>query len=501
MNEEYGDLEDFFVNFLGVRRIDLGMAVSELKDAGKRLSLTDVRTSIWTLNSLLEAEEQRDFSLGPEDNIFPVRESNGDVHCASTSSDFVVVDRYYEWSAFEGRVRSLDFTLEEVAKLRPLLRWANLERCLLSRCVREVTSLGDSPAELVLDREQQIANRAHALLRYVLCVIMLRDEFLQRFRIAIHAGSPRAHGRQKQEALYTLLQNARVFRTDGVVSGIKLSQDGDSYTADGKSIAVYLWEDSTSLKVYLPTHRKQRKHAFNNILPKKVLEWFMTDPKSLIPTNTVAENLNATKDVFTTDPSLLDETLEENGIATVEIDNSDEIELSETASTISDEDDLGLNGFAALELGHGNETAMSDSASTVSGPTDNGRSAVYTPAGSTEAGEPYSTTVSASSQHGHGGPRLQPHRQHSSPYDLPMGPEISPVTPPHLASDDSQYIDLLQAVITAARRESIPAHNATDIVPSGVSTTERQRFRFRHSSQIERDCKIGAAGELYVSHI
>lgn len=176
LNEEYNDLEDFFVDFLGVRRINVEMAIDELKDAGQRLSLTDVKSSILTVNSLLEIDKPGAYSLDSGDPVFPVREADGTLGCVSSSVEFFVIDLSYEAGVPKGRVRFLDFSLEEVIKLQPFLRWANLEDRLLSNNTKKFPSRGDSPAELVSDREQQISNRARALLRFVHRGLSLRQQ-------------------------------------------------------------------------------------------------------------------------------------------------------------------------------------------------------------------------------------------------------------------------------------------------------------------------------------
>jgi hypothetical protein len=82
------------------------------------------------------------------------------------------------------------------------------------------------------------------------------------------------------------------------------------------------------------------------------------------------------------------------------------------------------------------------------------------------------------------------------------------MTPLVLAvAEDTQYRALLDRVVAAARAATFPSRGAfamsglRDALPGnfagfdGLDTVNR----FRSSSQFERDKKIGAAGELYVS--
>ena len=81
---------------------------------------------------------------------------------------------------------------------------------------------------------------------------------------------------------------------------------------------------------------------------------------------------------------------------------------------------------------------------------------------------------------------------------------------PHaqLSAEDIHYRALLNRVLTAARAATLPTRGAYDMTSllESLSGREIASFdgldainRFRSSSQIERDKKIGAAGELYVS--
>lgn len=170
LSDEYEHLYGFFTEFLGVKPVDLEMAVNELREAGDEASSADaIRDSIWTVNSLLSVSaEWPESNQVTESRIFPVRLPSGEVNCLSKGAEFFVVDREPYRVAFERHVKLLDFTLAEVAELDPFLRWAKLEGRYLSSCVEEVTSFGGGDAVVVLDSQKQICNRAHALLRFVL---------------------------------------------------------------------------------------------------------------------------------------------------------------------------------------------------------------------------------------------------------------------------------------------------------------------------------------------
>lgn len=170
LNNDYEDLLGLFVDFLGVKPVDLLMAIDELKEVGSGQStpIQEVKDSIWTVNSLL-ATESRPPRSGDvvRGRIFPIRHPNGSVTCQSKTTEFLVVDREPLRLSFETKVKFLDFTLEEVVRLRPFLEWTHLEDRYLSYCVKEITSFHGGAAQPTLNTDRQIRNRAYALLRSV----------------------------------------------------------------------------------------------------------------------------------------------------------------------------------------------------------------------------------------------------------------------------------------------------------------------------------------------
>lgn len=169
LNSDYEELHDFFVNALGVRPVTLSMAIDELKEAGGRqpISVEEVKASLLTVNSLLCSESDAQQPEIMESNIFPVRYPESGVRCVSAQTQFFIFDRESLRSSFEDHVKFLDFSLEEIVKLRPFLSWARVEDRYISRCVREFTSIQDSGTHPMSKHGHEFRHRAHALLRYV----------------------------------------------------------------------------------------------------------------------------------------------------------------------------------------------------------------------------------------------------------------------------------------------------------------------------------------------
>jgi hypothetical protein len=81
-----------------------------------------------------------------------------------------------------------------------------------------------------------------------------------------------------------------------------------------------------------------------------------------------------------------------------------------------------------------------------------------------------------------------------------------------VASDDTQYGVLLERAVAAAQRATFPSRGSFDMsdlrnnLPGQHGYDTFESFdgidtitRFRSANQLERDKKVGAAGELFVS--
>lgn len=169
LNDDYESLKELFVDLLGVRPVDLSMAISELAEEARKSSTTvsEIKESIWAVNSLLLATSNMDTvdQLDPNLSVFPVRFPSGGSMRLASPREFFVVDREPLRKAFEGKVKFLDFNLKEVGQLSSFLKWARLDDRYLSRQVQEYTSFVGGGATAAPHREERLQTRAYALLR------------------------------------------------------------------------------------------------------------------------------------------------------------------------------------------------------------------------------------------------------------------------------------------------------------------------------------------------
>ena len=167
LNDLYEDLSDFFIELLGVRTLTLEMVHDKLvEQGGGQSSVSDVKETIWLLNSYLQGEEELP---SPRrliaSKVFPVRYPNGTVELCSSVVDFAITDRKHLSDWFSGKAKFLDFNVNEIPRLEPFLRWVGLEARYLSSSIKEISALcGDSHRSLALT-DRSIARKAHGLLR------------------------------------------------------------------------------------------------------------------------------------------------------------------------------------------------------------------------------------------------------------------------------------------------------------------------------------------------
>jgi hypothetical protein len=167
ISEHYPDLEQFFVECLGVTEPSLRMLVDELKSVAElNPKKKRIKKLIFAINSLLPGEPK--VPAGPilELNILPVDTAEG-VRLKSAMHDFAINDRQQLWEAFRGEASMLIFKLEEVRTLRPFIQWLDLERRYLSRTVKEITRNKSNSERLSNRLTQWFRGKAHALFRSV----------------------------------------------------------------------------------------------------------------------------------------------------------------------------------------------------------------------------------------------------------------------------------------------------------------------------------------------
>lgn len=258
-------------------------------------------------------------------------------------------------------------------------------------------------------------------------------------------------------------------------------------------MSMHLHEDDSNLMVYLPRKKVPQQHAFNKHLPERLLQWLMTEEDSQIRNETSDRAVIAMKDIWNSPLATLSTTLDECGIITISIPNVDpEIDesLSDSESEIVSERATGhRNGSRTTP--HGDDSEL-----------DTNSEAVYTPPSAT-----------GTSHNGIAATRPRDSLRISSstsvipvePISLPVrstGPDRGATPLVAVLDRGDDYQGVLECVIASAATSIIPHRSEGSI--GGLqgnfsSTAWRGTSRIRGATQFEENCKIGAAGELFVS--
>ncbi|KAI8635259.1 hypothetical protein F5Y19DRAFT_5509 [Xylariaceae sp. FL1651] len=472
LDEEYEKLEGLFTRVLGVKQVDLQMAIDELIHTASRpsISVPEVKESIWTVNSLLVNETNPPSPLDTlESSIFPIRYPSGGVTCGPVKTEFFIVDREQIKESFASKVKLLDFSLKEVAQLRPLLYWLGLQDRYLSCCTKEVTSFPGQGATLISTPSLQIRHKAHAFLR-----------------IAFHFDSPRTRLKNEVHCLYEALQNAKIFATDDVSSNLQVSQDGKLHQVESTRTTLHINEHDQALHVYIPRKKDDQQYVFTNKLARILFQWMMTHPTTQIQDAIEKDGVEATKNTLLAPYAKLSEVLEDNGIAVIGVENTDEvlIEPELEPEIVLDP----LQALVAISIEGTQNLSISDEDDTM-------HDEIFTPISGTDS----VTYRSATASNNVGSYRsVRPISSHRSSLARSPTPLFAPPTSTRDVATDHLYMETLSRIIAAGQRGSIPVHSGANIGRPPNFFRDAADLGLRSASQIERDCKVGAAGELYV---
>lgn len=459
-------LEKFFVETLGVRRLDANLVYQELLELSAGEATVDqVKDLIFTLNSQIETEENDsvEFSRLP---ILPVRDFGGNVSLDANGTGFAIVDRKKLHDIFRGRVKLLDFSLEEVCQLRPFIRWAGIEGRYLSRLVKETSTLNSTDKRPISDPYQDLKKKAYGLLR-----------------IAYHFRSPRFQGDGQE--FYNLLCHTRTWEAETISTTLTIRIDGHNVTQEVDRGEIHI-DNTDGLDIYVPHNEDQRHRTYLSALPKRLLHWIMTDPV----TNTCKDIDNSAvgfvQGLLSARLSGVNYYLEEQGIGDVSIPEQIEQE--------PDIEDTLSYAVASTPTAVGPSTPLRAS-SPLSDDSDSesGFLGQETPA----------TDPASFSSPSPGLARSRPSfaREHLLPDPFAAPATGQPRTIPR------EYCALLLQVASAAKRSRVLSgpFDLSDLSSALFDDHVTNNRTFNEYdlfgtviSQFERDKRVGAAGELFV---
>lgn len=288
--------------------------------------------------------------------------------------------------------------------------------------------------------------------------------------------------------LHNILQDIKVYQTDGISSELHLSQEGKLRVHILGSSDFHTDENGPCAEIFVPRNKKRRDRCYVSKLPSKLFDWLMTDPLTSISNGAGNERGWRLVGVILSCPkSLIPEVLEEEGIVAAGLEMDVEEDVSDDESLAS--------GTLVVSL-EGGTPRSPTSFESATGQRYNPSSAV---------------------RHS-----LRPSRSPHNVYEI--SPVIRPTggsnahrevaaSPATADADTDTYKQLLEKVVVAARRAGFPTvptgpldnmealRASLDMISESSYPDTGAAVRFRSKTQLERDRMVGAAGELYVSTI
>lgn len=280
-------------------------------------------------------------------------------------------------------------------------------------------------------------------------------------------------------ALYELLQTASVEATDGIVSILRISQDGKVADVEELIGKLHISEEASRLSIYIPRDRKAQELCFCDLLPRQLVDWLMRNPTTQILEKVESHAINVMSMILHIPPFAADLVLERQGVIEIDIPN----------------EDPDLDAVTPLESPQSPHTTTSE---------DLTQSRAHaTPSYSQDTMSLRSTLEQVAIR--------QTETRSHSPTTSYGRPTLMHSPNTHSSEDSLQYRRLIDNVLMAARRATFPSSGTFNMSELNEALPVEEghqlfdsfdgvgvRGAFRSDSQIERDRKIGSAGELYV---
>ncbi|KAB8261764.1 hypothetical protein BDV32DRAFT_148089 [Aspergillus pseudonomiae] len=264
---------------------------------------------------------------------------------------------------------------------------------------------------------------------------------------------------------YGLLRyNNQVRATDGISSELHLSQDGKDILVEVSRSELHLHETDTDLTIYVPRDEKAQCLCFVDRIPKALLEWIMTEPTTRICAPFPDRALDVMEKVLQVPLPYVAATLDRAGVVSIETEEVAEEDGIDLTTSNGDRQAEEVSGDAAS--GYGNQF----------GTESNTPSATF-PTPSVVSGEIGEASVPLS--------RTRSNFRSLSPSSLLRTPRstynAAPFIFPTRGSIDTSLLGEFQNLHL---RE--PSDNTGHL---------------RSLEKLERDKRIGAAGELFVFEV
>ncbi|KAF5576686.1 hypothetical protein FPCIR_12476 [Fusarium pseudocircinatum] len=276
----YPDLKEFFLEKLGINV----SAYDKLLDSSTSLTVTkrDLLSLMDETNGMVPefpAQPILKAKVFPVSHPFKTGQPFKPNELCSVDTEFAIGDRERLNSVLGSDIKMLDFNLIEVRRLQPLFRWLSIEDRYLSRCVTEKLH---KVATLEL-RRWDLETKAYHIARR--------------------------------------LRTAKIVEVDYIRMKLEIVQDGQIIQSDTTYQArAHISDCDDGLIIYVSTDGNDEQLCFFSVLPRKLQEWLMENPRRN-PNGASFEVVNALTSIFASNVSVLDGILEDQGIVRVPVEN------------------------------------------------------------------------------------------------------------------------------------------------------------------------------------
>ncbi|EKJ72852.1 hypothetical protein FPSE_06898 [Fusarium pseudograminearum CS3096] len=306
----YPGFKNFFLEKLGVRTSSYDKLVD--------FTSTDVEEAKKCLLSFMDESDalyEYDPELMAKVKIFPVQYPTSEaqprpsIELCSLDTEFCIGDRDYLVKSLQSKVKMLSFSITEIRRLQPLFFWLSMEDRYLSECVEEmITGIPSSnfmPGDATAI-EMALMNKAYQIAR-----------------VAETFNSYGPYGNAL--SLYNMLRKLKVAKVDNMSIDLLLYQDDEVFTSRSsqKTIA-YISEHIDSMAIYVNYDDNNEKLCLFSTLPRKLQQWLMQDLGSLC--FEPFEVTNALTSIFACDVGILDDILDDQGMAQLSFENLDKVQ-------------------------------------------------------------------------------------------------------------------------------------------------------------------------------
>lgn len=478
ISETYGQLAGFFQDILHVRDPSTDTYIEQLKELvpfGYE-KIKDIEETMHIMNTMRFSDAQVDELHQLE--FLPVRDADGMCYLARPSDEFFILNRFEFEGAFREQVPSLNFSLEQIVRLQFLLSTLKLKDRYVSRLVSIVTEAQDPASEISSRATRRFRRRAKHLYRYLATSYL----FINEANFISRCGSNYAAVELKinPSEVFRLLQTANVYESEGFQSTLVLYYGDIAVNAQSGNGLVHIEVQSDTLKIYIPRDPLDQEKCYRTELPKVLSRHLgIRDEKALQTFRTI----------FTTSEEILESVLNDDGVIPFSLPDSQEAESQ--SSDGADSDTISINSHTLSGEDLGQESTF-NSRTTDSSPANHGIRNM-TP-GSTR-----STRFPQNDRSTHRA--YQPQRAIHHNVVSPSPGRINPDLGTTIAQ--TRYTEALTNVVNQARGASFRGTLQTpaNTIRNNRNNVSGYDFSIESPHRLERDIKVGAAGELYVRQI